>query len=345
MVFGAFGPFFEDFDLGQIIRHRPCRTLEQWDNVLWSTLTLDYTPLYLDAVYASLTELGRIVLNPRLVHSVVIGLATRDTSVNTLAFLGIDYENLRRPVFPGDTLCVETEVVGKRETKRPNVGVVSWIHRVYNQRGEDVYEIKRNNLIYKRSTSPWIRFLEGRGEMANSSQQSGERVTLNTEERKLSHPGWEGRYLEDFTPGERVIHRLGRTVTQYDNILSTVLSMNTATLHLDEEYMRYHDYGKTVVQGPFIVGVASGISSFELGANISADLGIKELKLKAPVFDGDTLHVISEVLDVKPDKEKGKVTVRSTVYKNNFSVEVSSFIREIEVFRREYSPWVKIWKG
>ncbi|MCH1770414.1 MULTISPECIES: MaoC family dehydratase [Metallosphaera] len=344
-MFGGFGPFFEDFEIGQVIRHRPCRTLEQSDNVLWSTLTLDYTPLYLDSVYASYTEYGKVIMNPRLVHSTVIGLSTRDTSINTLAFLGIDYEEMRRPIYPGDTLCVETEVVGKRESKRPNVGVVSWVHRVFNQRGEPVYEIRRNNLVYKRSYSPWLKFLEGGEAKPEVNVQKGERIGLNTEERGLSHPGWEGRYLEDFTPGETVIHRLGRTVSQYDNLLTTVLSMNTATLHLDDEYMKYHEYGKSVVQGPFVVGVGTGISSFELGGNISADRGIRELKLRAPVFDGDTLHAVSEVVEVQPGKESGRVTLRTRIYKNNFSVEVATFIREIEVFRRESSPWVKIWKG
>ncbi len=149
------------FVVGSVVRHRPCRSVDFYDNVLWSSLTLDYTPLYLDREYASHTDFGGVIINPRFLHSLVIGIATRDTSINTMAFLGIDYERLVKPVYPGDTICVESEVVNKRESRsRPGMGIVTWVHRAYNQRGGDlVYEVRRSNLIYKRGESPWVKFL------------------------------------------------------------------------------------------------------------------------------------------------------------------------------------------
>ncbi|QKR01128.1 MaoC family dehydratase [Metallosphaera tengchongensis] len=345
VVFGAFGPFFEDFEIGMKIKHRPCRTVSQYDNVLWSALTLDYTPLYLDETYASLTSTGRISINPRFVHSLVVGLSTRDTSLNTMAFLGVDYEKLHAPVFPGDTLCVESEVVTKRESKRPNVGVVSWVVRAFNQKGEIVYETKRSNLIYKRQESPWIKYLEARDLVTkNRENKDYRRDPIASQELSPSHPGWWGRFLEDFSPGQVMIHRIGRTVYQYDNLLSTVVSMNVATLHFDSEYMLFHEYGEPVVQGPLVVGIACGISSTELGVNLARDLGIRELKLTSPVFDGDTLHAKTEILGAEPLETTGIVRAKTTVFKDNFSKEVGSFVRELEIYRKGFSPWVKIWK-
>ena len=347
---GYFGPFFEDFVVGSVVRHRPCRTVEFFDNVLWSSLTLDYTPLYLDREYASRTDFGGIVMNPRFLLSLVIGIATRDTSINTMAFLGIDYEKLVRPVYPGDTVCVESEVVDKRESRsRPNVGIVTWVHRAYNQRSELVYEVRRSNLVYKRDASPWLKFLRnGPISKVEIKPVTGSRPIDYSliSPAQLGHEPWLGRFLEDFRPGEVIVHRLGRTVYEFDNVLSTVLSMNTATLHFDEEYMLYHDYGKPVVQGPFIVGLACGLSSMDLTMNIAADLGITELRLKVPVFHGDTLHAVSEVLGVEGgnDQRFGVVTVRTRLYKGMMRAEVAEVVRKIAIYRREHSPWVSIWR-
>ncbi len=331
-----------------MIRHRPCRTVEFFDNVLWSSLTLDYTPLYLDREYASRTDFGNVIINPRLLLSLVIGIATRDTSINTMAFLGIDYERLVKPAYPGDTVCVESEVVNKRESRsRPGMGIVTWVHRAYNQRGDLIYEVRRSNLIYRRDSSPWIKFLKGEpvGGLGARPVKAVPRQ-FNYSMTQLGHEPWLGRFFEDFRAGEVIIHRLGRTVYQFDNVLSTVLSMNTATLHFDEEYMLYHDYGKPVVQAPFIAGLASGLSSMDLAMNMAADLGITELKLSTPVFDGDTLHAVSEVLNIDAggDPRFGVITVRTRLYKGMMGTEVAAMTRRIAIYRREYSPWRFIWR-
>ncbi|WP_054849229.1 MaoC/PaaZ C-terminal domain-containing protein [Vulcanisaeta sp. JCM 14467] len=267
-----------------------------------------------------------------------------------MAFLGIDYEKLVKPVYPGDTICVESEVVDKRGSRsRPNVGIVTWVHRAYNQRGELVYEVRRSNLVYKRDESPWLKFLRNEPVSKVEIKPVGGSRPIDyslISTMQLGHEPWLGRFLEDFRPGEVIVHRLGRTVYEFDNVLSTVLSMNTATLHFDEEYMLYHDYGRPVVQGSFIVGLACGLSSMDLTMNIAADLGITEPRLKVPVFHGDTLHAVSEVLDVEggSDQRFGVVTVRTRLYKDMMRTEVAEVVRKIAIYRREYSPWVSIWR-
>ncbi|MCS7118249.1 MAG: MaoC family dehydratase [Thaumarchaeota archaeon] len=154
------GPYFEDFKPGMIIRSWPGRTFTENDNFCWLSLTGDCTPLYIDREYARVAEFGDIIIHPLIVLNAVLAMSVRDSSVNSLAFLKADYMRLHGTLRPGDTLYVETEVVEVRESRsRPEVGLVTWIHRGYNQRGELVCEIKRTNLVFKRDSSPWRRYL------------------------------------------------------------------------------------------------------------------------------------------------------------------------------------------
>jgi len=163
---GEEGPYFEDFEAGERFRSWPCRTLREADNLLWIAVTGDSTPLYVDREYARRAGHRDTPIHPALVLTLTISLAVRDTSINSLAFLGADYMKVYRPVYPGDTICVETEVALKRESrKRREAGVVVWVHRAYNQRGELVAEVRRANLVYKREHSP-LRKLEESGSKA-----------------------------------------------------------------------------------------------------------------------------------------------------------------------------------
>ena len=156
MSWGAEGPYFEDFETGVTYKHWPGRTISQHENSMWSVLSMDFTPLYIDESYASMTEYGRCIVNPRLVRAVVVGMCVKDTTRNAVANLGTDYERLLLPVFPGDSLYAQSTVITKRESKsRPYAGVVMWIHKGFNQNGENVYEAKRSNLVYKTNSSPW----------------------------------------------------------------------------------------------------------------------------------------------------------------------------------------------
>lgn len=160
-MWGEEGPYFEDFEEGMIIKHWPCRTLTEIDNILWLSHTGDSNPLYIDIEYARKAGHERTPVHPLIVLTLTISSAVRDTSINSIAFLGAEYMKLHKTVYPGDTLCVESEVVLKRESRsRPEAGIVTWVHKAYNQRGELVAEVKRTNLVYKRGYSPWRKFLE-----------------------------------------------------------------------------------------------------------------------------------------------------------------------------------------
>jgi len=146
------GRYFDEWQVGDTIAHAITRTVTETDNVLISTLTHNPQPLHLDAEYAKGTEFGRPLVNSCFTFSLAVGVSVADTTLGTLvANLGYDEMRFPAPVFVGDTLRIESEVVDLRESKsRPNAGIVTWIHRAVNQKGETVCTFKRSALLLKR---------------------------------------------------------------------------------------------------------------------------------------------------------------------------------------------------
>jgi acyl dehydratase len=146
------GRFYEEWTIGDQIRHQPHRTITETDNLLISALTHNLQPLHLDAEYAATSEFGQILVNGTLTFSLMIGLSVGDTTVGTLvANLGYDKVRMPAPVFIGDTLRAETEVIGLRDSKsRPDAGLVTFAHRMINQRGVVVCTCERTALMQRR---------------------------------------------------------------------------------------------------------------------------------------------------------------------------------------------------
>ncbi|HEY2836959.1 MAG TPA: MaoC family dehydratase [Rhizomicrobium sp.] len=143
------GKRFEQWKVGDRIAHDLTRTVTEADNLLITTLTHNPQPLHLDAEYAAQTEFGQIVVNGLFTFSLMVGISVGDTTLGTLvANLGYDKVRMPKPVFIGDTLRMESEVVELRESKsRPSAGIVTFWHRAINQRGETVCEALRTALV------------------------------------------------------------------------------------------------------------------------------------------------------------------------------------------------------
>jgi len=114
-----------------------------------------------------------------------------------------------------------------------------------------------------------------------------------------------GLYYEQFSVGQLFEHAIRRTVTEADNVFFTAMTHNPAALHLDEEYGKTTEFGQRIVNSMFTLGLMVGISVHEttLGTTI-ANLGMDEVKFPKPVFHGDTLHVVSEVLEMRESKSR-----------------------------------------
>jgi acyl dehydratase len=145
------GRSFEQWKVGDHIAHDLSRTVTETDNLLITTLTHNCQPLHLDAEYAAGSEFGRIVVNGLFTFALMVGVSVGDTTLGTLvANLGYDKVTMPKPVFIGDTLRFETEVMELRDSKsRPNAGIVTFRHRAFNQRGEMVCEALRTALVQR----------------------------------------------------------------------------------------------------------------------------------------------------------------------------------------------------
>ncbi len=143
------GKFFDEWQVGETIAHDIRRTVTETDNLLFSTMTHNPQPLHLDAQAASESEFGQILVNGTFTFALMVGLSVGDTTLGTLvANLGYDKLLHPKPTFLGDTLRAETEVVEKRDSKsRPGSGIVTFRHRLLNQRDEVVCECLRMALI------------------------------------------------------------------------------------------------------------------------------------------------------------------------------------------------------
>ena len=138
------GRWYEDFVVGEVIKHRPGRTILEADNTWFTLLTNNTHPIHFDAHYASKTEFGKPLVNSALTLAVVAGMTVTDTSYRSVANLEWTYIKMPAPVFAGDTLYSESEILDKRESKsRPDRGIVTIKTRAFNQRGELVMEYER----------------------------------------------------------------------------------------------------------------------------------------------------------------------------------------------------------
>ena len=122
----SFGRYYEEFEVGDVYEHRPGRTLSETDNTWFTLLTMNNHPLHFDAVYAAKSEFGRPIVNSCLTLSIVVGMSVSDVSYKAIGNLGWNDIKLTAPVFVGDTIYAESEVLGKRESaKRPTQGIVT----------------------------------------------------------------------------------------------------------------------------------------------------------------------------------------------------------------------------
>ncbi len=152
--------------------------------------------------------------------------------------------------------------------------------------------------------------------------------------------GWQGRCLEDFTVGAIYDHRLGRTITTADNLWFTLLTMNTNPIHVDHAYASTTEFGRPIVNSTFTLALVTGLSVPDVSQNALANLGWDEVRLPAPVFEGDTIYSQSEVLEKRESKSRdniGIVTVKTTGYNQQGTV-VITFKRTVMVYRKGQAP-------
>jgi itaconyl-CoA hydratase len=151
--------------------------------------------------------------------------------------------------------------------------------------------------------------------------------------------GWSGRVYEDFEVGDIYQHPLGRTVTQTDNIWFTLLTVNPNPIHFDAHYAAQTPFGRPLVDSTFTLALVTGLSVTDISQN-GINLGWDEVRMPAPVYEGDTIYAQSEVVSARESKsrpDRGIIQVKTTGYNQDGTV-VLTFRRSIMVYKRGHVP-------
>lgn len=149
------GMWFEDLPVGLVVQHPLTRTITESDNVQFTVATMNPAPLHLDADYASTTQFGQVIVNSMFTVALVVGISVHDlTHGTTVANLGFDKVTFPAPLFHGDTVHVESEVIAARASNsNPDRGIVTFEHRGYNQHDVLVCSAVRNAMMHKQPSA------------------------------------------------------------------------------------------------------------------------------------------------------------------------------------------------
>ncbi len=149
------GLYFEEFEVGDVFEHRPGRTITDVDNIWFTLLTMNTQQSHFDAAYAEKTEWKKLLVDSTFTLALVTGMSVKTLTGKVVANLGWEKVKLSHPVFAGDTIYAESEILSKRESKsRPTQGIVTVFTKGFNQNKQEVISFERVFLVYKKGAIP-----------------------------------------------------------------------------------------------------------------------------------------------------------------------------------------------
>ncbi len=295
------GRFFEDFRLGEVIRHATPRTVGEGERALYVAL---YGPRFaVQSSDAFARGLGwpQAPLDDLLVFHVIFGKSVPDISLNAVANLGYAEGRFLKPVYPGASLRAESEVIGLKPTSSGKTGIV-WVRTTgYDETGDAVLTFVRWVMVNRRRPDAPIETVHvPQLAEAVTPEHLGAGLPVDFDlaawDEDLAGSPWR---WEDYEVGERIDHVDGMTVEEADHMLATRLWQNTARVHFNQLMQRDSRFGRRLVYGGHVISIARALSFNGLGSafHIAAINGGVH---SAPVFAGDTLHAWSEIVDRAP---------------------------------------------
>jgi 2-methylfumaryl-CoA hydratase len=288
------GNFFEDFRLGQVIRHAVPRTVTSGDVALYIGLTGSRFALPSSDTFAQSLGFGRAPVDDLLVFHLVFGRTVADISLNAIANLGYADCRFGVPVFPGDTLSTTSTVIGLKENSNRETGVVYVRSTGVNQRGETVLDYVRWVMVRKRdkaAAAPEAKLPDLPAEVAAESFVVPQGLDFGLYDTVLA--GSAHRW-EDYAVGEQIDHVDGMTLEESDHMTATRLYQNNAKVHFNQHSEAKGRFGKRLIYGGHIISLARALS-FNGLANAFRIAAIHSGRHVAPSFAGDTIYAWSEV--------------------------------------------------
>jgi 2-methylfumaryl-CoA hydratase len=287
------GRFFEDYRLGEVIRHAVPRTVSGGERALYHALYPARGALHSSDAFARACGLPASPVDDLIAFHLVFGKTVPDISLNAVANLGYAEGRWLAPVWPGDTLTAESEVIGLKETSNGKSGVLYVRTRGLNQQGQVVLTYVRWVMVKKRDAAspapaPVVPALAPAVAAADLVVPPG----LDFTGYDFTLAGEPHRWA-DYTPGERIDHVDGVTVEEAEHMLATRLWQNTAKVHFDAT--RRED-GRRLIYGGHVISLARALS-FNGLANAQMIVALNAGAHANPCFAGDTVRAWSEVLD------------------------------------------------
>jgi 2-methylfumaryl-CoA hydratase len=313
------GRFFEDFRLGQVIRHATPRTVSAGDVALYNGLFGARFAVQSAESFAKKIGYRRSPIDDLLVFHVVFGKTVADISLNAIANLGYADCRFLAAVYPGDTLSAVSEVMGLRENSNRQTGVVYVRSKGFNQKGAAVLEFVRWVMVRKRS--------EAAPAPAASVPKLPEKVeaaALGRAVPKLRVKAYDNalagsaRRFADYQVGERIDHRDGVTVEEAEHQIATRLYQNTARVHFNQFTEAKGRFGRRLIYGGHVISLARALS-FNGLANAFHVAAINGGRHVAPLFAGATVFAWSEILErqeLPKRKDVGALRLRTIATKD-----------------------------
>ncbi|MCG7520175.1 MaoC family dehydratase [Ruegeria sp. Ofav3-42] len=299
------GRFFEDYSVGQVLHHAVPRTVTDGERALYHALYPARHALYSSDEFARNCGLPQSPMDDLAAFHVVFGKTVPDVSLNAVANLGYAEGRWLKPVYPGDTLRSESEVIGVKQNSNGKTGVV-WVRtRGLNQRDEVVIEYVRWVMVRKEnSNAPAPETVVPELKKALDPQDLVVPQGLDFSKYDFSQAG-EAHRWGDYEVGETIDHVDGVTVEEAEHMLATRLWQNTAKVHFD---LTFRPEGR-LIYGGHVISMARTLS-FNGLANAQMIVGLNGGAHANPCFAGDTIKAWSEVLDKAETSVPGVGAVR-----------------------------------
>jgi len=313
------GNSFEDFRLGQRIRHATPRTVTAADAALYTALYGSRFAVQSSDAFARRIGYPQSPLDDWLVFHVVFGKTVPDISLNAVANLGYADGRVLKPVFPGATLTAVSEVIGLKESSNGKTGVVYVRSTGFDETGEAVLTYCRWVLVHKRDAAAKVpeEHVPDLPKVVNPQELGAACPALDHAAYDAELAGSPYRF-GDYQAGERIDHVDGMTVEEAEHQLATRLYQNTAKVHFDQHAAAQGRFQRRLIYGGHVISLARALS-FNGLANAFHVAAINGGRHVAPLFAGDTVYAWSEILDraeLPGRSDVGALRLRTVATKN-----------------------------
>lgn len=316
------GNFFEDFTIGQKIVHPLPRTISDGDVSLYIAFTGSRFALHSSTPLASEMGYQNKPIDDILLFHLTFGKSVQDVSLNAIANLGYAEIAFPNPVYVGDTVRLESSVIGLKENSNGKSGVV-YVHSIgYNQHNAEILNFKRWVMVHKKDKGN----MSGINDVPVFAESTpiGETLSIPAVKSVDTQATGGPYFFEDYQKGERLNHPEGITIDDSDHTLATKLYQNNAKVHFNDHMMKSTPMGERLIYGGVIISLARALS-FNGLQNAQWVYAINSGAHANPTYAGDTVYAYTEILDTIDHRDDlGLLRLRTVAIKNKKPDEIDT---------------------